>query len=285
MCDGKFSGLTQCDNGVSRRQFITRSALVGAGLATAPLLLGQQPAEAWSLFPMPSVSQQKQVGAQAAQQVLQQYHEINDSRARELRAVCGRLVGALNEPDRSQWDWRFHMLDSKQVNAFALPGGNLFFFTGLYNDFTTEDELAGVCGHEMTHVRLQHWAKAYQAQQERDTFLGIGLALLHAGNMAQSLAGLADQAIGLKYSRGEEAQADQGGIEDMVAAGYNPQGMVDMFNVLLKQSGNGSMLGGDFLSNHPLTTTRIRAAQAQIASFRDQRSFPPERPIGSAANA
>ena len=269
---------------VTRRQFLSRAALSTAALAAAPMLLAPDAAHA-DLFGRPSVDDQKKAGLQAEQDVLKQYKLVNDSRTVELKAVGARLVNALQEPDRSRWNYDFHLIESKELNAFALPGGPLFFFTGLYDDFTTEDELAGVVGHEMTHVRLEHWAKAYQNQQKNDVLaMGLG-ALFHNSSAAQSVIGFGDQAMGLKYSRGEEAQADHGGLEDMTAAGYNPQGMIDMFNVLLSKAGNGGGgLSGDFLSNHPLTTDRIKAAQGQIASLKqDQGGFPQQRPIGTSA--
>jgi predicted Zn-dependent protease len=270
---------------ISRRRLLAGAAAMAVGAMAAPLVLNATAADAFSLFPLPSVDDQKKIGADAAKQVLQQYKLVNDSRTVELKAIGAKLVGALTEPDKSRWNYDFHLIDSKDVNAFALPGGPLFFFTGLYDNMTEEDELAGVVGHEMTHVRLQHWAHAYQKQQEREALLGVGLTVLHANSGEQTVASVYDQMTGLKYSRDEESQADHGGLQDMVAAGYNPRGMIDMFNVLLKKMGNGATLGSDFLSNHPLTTDRIKAAQDAINQFNAQQQFPPTRPIGSAAGS
>ncbi len=258
----------------SRRLFLRRAALVGAGLAVAPLLMPQA-AEAGGLFSAASADDQKKVGDQAAQQVLQKYPEVHDARARHFDQIGQRLVRALPSSDRKTWDFKFHVLDSKEVNAFALPGGNMFMFTGLYKLLSTDDALAGVTGHEMTHVRLQHWAKANAKQQERSAGIGLLLGIFHAGRAAQTIAGLADSAIGLKFSRSEEDQADQGGLENMVAAGYNPQGMIQLFQALEKVSGNGGGLGGAFLSDHPLTSDRINHTQQRIAAMKSQRNFPP----------
>jgi len=258
----------------SRRLFLRRATLVGAGLAVAPLLMPQA-AEAGGLFSAASADDQKKVGDQAAQQVLQKYPEVHDARARHFDQIGQRLVRALPPSDRKTWDFKFHVLDSKEVNAFALPGGNMFMFTGLYKLLSTDDALAGVTGHEMTHVRLQHWAKANAKQQERSAGIGLLLGIFHAGRAAQTIAGLADSAIGLKFSRSEEDQADQGGLENMVAAGYNPQGMIQLFQALEKVSGNGGGLGGSFLSDHPLTSDRINHTQQRIAAMKSQRNFPP----------
>jgi predicted Zn-dependent protease len=264
---------------ISRRAFV-----VGAAAAAAALSCGliTESACAGGLFPMPSPADQKKVGDEAAGQIVKQYHEIYDRRAKHFQALGETLVKALPADDQ-KWDFRFHVLESKEINAFALPGGNMFMFTGLYEKIPTEDALAAVTGHEMTHVRLQHWAKAYVKQQERNAIFAIGLSLFHAGSATQTVAQLANNAISLKYSRSEEQQADAGGLQNMVDAGFNPQGMVQLFQVLQKVAGNGGTLGTDFLSNHPLTSDRIKAAQQGIAKISAGRTFPPLTPLDYAA--
>ena len=261
-----------------RRRFLRNAALAGLSVAAAPLLLPAS-AQAGGLFAAASPDDQKKVGDQAAAQVLQQYHEVFDARAKHFNAIGQRLVHALPASDRATWDYKFHVLDSPTVNAFALPGGNMFMFTGLYKILPTDDALAGVTGHEMTHVRLQHWAKANAKQQERQAGLGLLLGIFHAGQAAQSIAGLANNAIGLKFSRNEEDQADQGGLQNMVAAGYNPQGMIELFQSLEKISGSGGGIGGDFLSDHPLTSDRIKHTQERITALQNGHTFPPLTPL------
>ena len=264
----------------SRRRFLKSAAVVGTALAAAPLLLSATPADAGGLFNFtPSVDDQKKVGEQAAQQVLKQYKPINDSRTRQFVSMGHNLVGALTPEEQRTWDYKFHMLDSKEINAFALPGGNIFMFTGLYDELDSEDSLAAVTGHEMTHVRKQHWAQAYAKQQQRGLILGLGLSFFHAGQAAQTIAGMVDSAIGLGFSRNEEDQADAGGLDDMVHAGYNPQGMVNLFGTLQKVAGNGGGLGGAFMSNHPLTSDRIKHTEQRIAAIQAQYRFNPLRPL------
>lgn len=261
-----------------RRQFLRNVGLAGLGIAALPLLLPSA-AQAGGLFAVASPDDQKKVGDQAASQVLTQYHEVFDRRAKHFNEIGQRLVRALPASDRSTWNFKFHVLDSKTVNAFALPGGNMFMFTGLYQILTTDDALAAVTGHEMTHVRLQHWAKANEKQQERQAGIGLLLGLFHASSAVQSLAGLADNAIGLKYSRSEEDQADQGGLQNMVDAGFNPQGMIELFQTLENVGGNGGGVGGDFLSDHPLTSDRIKHAKQRIAALQSAHTFPPLTPL------
>lgn len=226
----------------------------------------------------PGVKEQIKLGNQAAQQVMRQYRVVHDERAAEVERMGRRLLEALPANDRNQWDWHFYLIDSKEINAFALPGGNTFFFTGLYDKLHTEDELAAVMGHEMTHVRAQHWAHMAAAEQKRQMGLAVILGFTHAGSAWQNIAGLADSLLNLRYSRKDEDQADAGGLKDMVAAGYNPQGMLDLFHVLQQSGGSG---GPAFLADHPLTSTRIEHARQRIAEL-DPASFRPQIPLPGA---
>ena len=264
----------------SRREFLRRVGLTGLGLG-AVCAFPMEAAHAGifsSLVQAPSIDQQKQVGRQAATQILQQYKEVHDGRATAFAAMGQRLVSALSPFDQQHFDYNFHVIQSDQVNAFALPGGPMFMYTGLYDKLESMDALAAVTGHEMTHVRMQHWAKAYAKQQERALGIDAFLIITHAGQFEQSAAGLLQNALSLKFSRGEETQADHGGFDNMIAAGYNPQGMIQLFDELEKLAGNGASFGGDLLSNHPSTPKRINAVQ-QWMSKEGNRAYPGLIPI------
>jgi len=224
----------------------------------------------------PSEKDQIRLGNQAAAEVMRKYRVVNDSRAARVEDVGRRLVDALPPKDRGPWDYRFHLIDSKEINAFALPGGNVFMFTGLYNRLKTEDELAAVMGHELTHVRKEHWAHMAGAQAKRQAGLAVILGLSHAGSAWQNVASLADSMLTLRYSRKDEDQADAGGLQDMVTAGYNPEGMLGLFQILQESAGGGG--GPSFLQDHPLTSTRIQHTRDRINQL-PERDFPPERPL------
>lgn len=155
------------------------------------------------------------------------------------------------------------------MNAFALPGGSMFMFTGLLDRLHSDDEMAAVTGHEMTHVRKQHWAKAVASQEKRRLGLTVILGLAHANRTWQNVAGLGDTMLTLKYSRSEEDEADAGGLQDMVDAGYDPHGMLDLFKTLQQVSGGRE--GPAFLSDHPLTSERIQHTEERIRRL-DQNS-------------
>ena len=250
----------------SRRGFLGRVFVGGLTVATLPLLAAEAEADMFT----PSVADQKKLGEQSAQKILQKYREVTDSRASHFNQIGARLVNALPTADRNTWDYKFHVIESKEINAFAVPGGNMFMFTGLMDRIKTDDELAAVTGHEMTHVRKQHWAKAYAGQQKREMGLAVLLGLTKAGRSLQQLAGVGEQLYTLKFSRGEEDQADAGGLQDMVDAGYNPQGMLDLFHTLQTASGSQGSPPA-FLSDHPLTTDRIKRTQQRIDALHGRR--------------
>src|SRR5579862_6600480 len=137
-----------------------------------------------------SVNEQIHLGQQVAAQIRRQFHALpaTDQRVQVLRRIGRRILSTF--PDSETWQYSFDVIEDKQVNAFALPGGPTFFYTGLIDRLKTEDELAGVMGHELTHVRKQHWAHNYEASQNRGLLLNLGLILLHANNEAASLAGI-----------------------------------------------------------------------------------------------
>ena len=150
----------RCGLGARRRSW------AAVGLATL-LLCGAAAGPSRADMFTPSVKDQIKLGNQAAQQVLHQYRVVHDERAAEVERMGRRLLDELPRKDREQWDWHFYLIQSKEINAFALPGGNTFFFTGLYDRLKTEDELAAVMGHEMTHVRKEHWAHMAAAAQKQ----------------------------------------------------------------------------------------------------------------------
>jgi predicted Zn-dependent protease len=238
-------------------------ALAAAGAAVALCAVPSKPAQARSIF-MPSVQDQKKLGADAAKDVEKQYKTVGGAPLQRVQRVGKKLVAALSKKDRTTWDYRFKVLSSKDINAFALPGGSMYVFTGLLDRLQNDSELAAVMGHEMTHVRREHWAHQAAADQERVAGLSILLGATKAGNAAYTAAGVLNSLVNLRYSRKDEDEADQGGLNNMIAAGYNPQGMLQLFQVLQTAGGSGKTPA--FLQDHPLTQDRIRKTKERIAA-------------------
>jgi predicted Zn-dependent protease len=240
------------------------------------LLIGATPTPADADIFTPSVNDQIKLGDQAAVQVLQKYRVVRDERSQRVEAVGQRLLASLSTKERGPWEYRFYTIDSKEVNAFALPGGKIFMFTGLYDRIQTEDELAGVMAHELAHVYKQHWARAAGEQAKRQAGIAVLLGLSGASRTWQNVAGVANSLLSLRYSRKDEDQSDSEGLKNMVAAGYNPKGLLGLFQVLEKAGGGGG--GPSFLASHPLTKDRIQRTQQRIDRL-PSRDFPAERPL------
>ncbi|HMS56881.1 MAG TPA: M48 family metalloprotease, partial [Fimbriimonadaceae bacterium] len=191
-----------------------------------------------------------------------------------LRRVASKLMAAMPEKERQTWQFSFDVIDSKEVNAFALPGGPTFFYTGLLDKLKTEDELAGILGHELVHTRNQHWASAYADNQKRRLGITAILTILRAKDIVWDLASIGDDLIfGLPYSRRHETDADMIGLKNMVDAGYNPAGMANVFRMLSQQGGKPP----EFLSTHPEDKNRVKKIEDEAAKM--NRTFPPLKPL------
>jgi len=247
-----------------------KRAFLLPGLALAAMMVA---APASAQFKKPSAKDQIKLGKQAADDLRKKEKVLpaSDPRVRLLRRVAQRLLNTID--DDEPWEFTFDMIDSKEINAFALPGGSVFFYTGLFNRLKTEDELAGVLGHELTHVRREHWAKRVGEQQKRELGLSLLLILGHANNSVASVASLGSSMLTMQYSRGDENDADVRGFDMMTRAGFNPQGMADVFRML------GS-LGGkqpEFLSDHPSDKNRVKRIEDLAA--KSGKTYPPLTPI------
>lgn len=249
----------------STRRDLLRRMLVG-GVTLSTLTLYEE-AEAGPL--RPSTAEQKKLGRKAAEDILKKYKEVEDDRARSFRRVGNNLVNALPEKERTRWDFSFRVVNSKEVNAFALPGGPMFIFTGLLDRIQSADELAAVTGHELAHVREEHWAKQYESEIGRTLGLELLLGVTRTNGVISDIARTANGLYSLNYSRKEEDQADDKGLQNMNVAGYDPGGMIDLFETLKKATGNKNE-GPDFLRSHPLTDDRIRRTRERIAKLKQE---------------
>ncbi|RYG43230.1 hypothetical protein EON79_17385 [bacterium] len=222
----------------------------------------------------PGKGQQVTLGRQAAQEIRQKEKVLPDSdpRVQTVRRVGRKLLAGMNL-SKEPWQFSFDVVESKEINAFALPGGPVFFYTGILDRMKTEDEIAGVMGHEMTHVLREHWAYAVRDQQKKQGLLALGAVFGAPSGILQG-ASLLSSMTDLSFSRNHESQADEGGFNLMSKTGYNPEGMVDVFRML---SSLGGRNGPEFLSTHPDPGNRVKRLQ----SFVDKsgKTYPAERPL------
>lgn len=186
----------------------------------------------------------------------------NDRRAIEVQKIGDYIVNH-TEAGKSPWKFKFHLLaDEKTVNAFALPGGQIFITVGLLDKLQTEAQLAGVLGHEIGHVIERH-----SAQQMAKNQLGQSLIVaVAAGSDQQSqslmLASVVNQMIQLRYGRHDESQADEWGLKLMEKAGYDPRAMIQVMEVLKAASGGGR--GIEIFQTHPNPDLRIEQINAYL---------------------
>jgi predicted Zn-dependent protease len=177
--------------------------------------------------------------------------------------------------------------DPKTINAFALPGGQIFITRGLYSKLTNEAQLAGVLGHEIGHVIHRHGAEHMASTQLGNalvTAVGVGASDDRGhGVTAQMAAAMANQMLQLKYSRGDELESDQFGLVAMVSAGLDPKSMLKVMEILQEASKGRS--GAQIFATHPDPEARMVA----IRAFLDKNypngtpsNLTPGRPLQSA---
>jgi Zn-dependent protease with chaperone function len=199
------------------------------------------------------------LGRQAAAEAEQQLPLLRDPEVADyLSRVGNRLVASIPaEFQHREFQYYFKVVNARDINAFALPGGPMYVNRGMIEAAHREGEMAGVMAHELSHVALRHGtAQATKAQKYGllANILGIGGAIL--GGPAGAAAQIAGQGVGvyfLKFSREYETEADILGAQIMARAGYDPRDLANMFKTIEQQSGGG---GGGFLSDHPSPANR-----------------------------
>jgi Zn-dependent protease with chaperone function len=182
-----------------------------------------------------------------------------------LRTIAGRLI-PFATPWNSRardWKWEVNLIGSKQINAFCMPGGKIAFFTGILEQLKlSDDEVAMVMGHEMAHALREH-ARARMAKSAgTGAALSIGAQLLGLGQVGDMAARAGTQLITLKFSRGDETEADLVGLELASRAGYDPKASVSLWKKMAAAS--KSQGGLNFLSTHPTGPDRIEKLEANL---------------------
>lgn len=169
--------------------------------------------------------------------------------------LIGALQQMLNERNVAiPYPFEFHLLaDGEMVNAFALPGGQVFITEGLYRRLTNEGQLAGVLGHEIGHVLERHGSQ--QLAKGNLTELIVGAAGIAGGDLNSSRAAAwVGNLVNMKYGRDDELESDRWGIELMILAGYSPEHMISLMDVL--EASAGGVASPEFMSTHPRPANR-----------------------------
>jgi beta-barrel assembly-enhancing protease len=213
-------------------------------------------------FNLISVEEEWQLGNQLAADIARQVRVVNDPTG-YIDRVGKRIVA---QTPMANMPWQFHLVQDPEINAFAIPGGHVYVNTGLVNVARNASELAGVMSHEISHVVARHSTEQMSRQYGFQILAGLALGQ-NASEVQQMATAIVAQGAFARFSRDAETEADRLGTRFMNEAGYDPRGMVTMFQTLLanRQSRPGSV--DRFFSTHPLTEDRIRTVEREIAGL------------------
>lgn len=227
-----------------------------------------------------SIQDDVQLGRRAAQEVEQQYPLMRDSQVQDFVEDVGRRLvnGIPSQFQHSEFQYNFKVVNARDINAFALPGGPMYVNRGMIEAAKSEGEMAGVMAHEIAHVALRHGTAQATKGQKYGLLAGIaGIAGTILGGPGVGQLAQAPFAVYLlKFSREYETEADILGSQIMARAGYDPRDLANMFRTIQAQGGGSS---GGFLSSHPNPSDRYARInrEAQMLRIeggqRDSREF------------
>ncbi|HQU81527.1 MAG TPA: M48 family metallopeptidase [Pyrinomonadaceae bacterium] len=212
------------------------------------------------------------LGNQAAAEVDKQFPILNDSDAQRYVTTVGeRLVRAIPQQfQQAAFDYRFKVVNARDINAFALPGGPMYVNRGMIEAAKNEGEMAGVMAHEISHVALRHGTAQATKQSSIGTQLGtIGLILggaILGGEAGAQLGAVGAAAWLTKYSREYETQADILGAQILADAGYDPRDLANMFKTIQQESGGSR--APEWLSSHPDPGNRYEKINKEASMLR-----------------
>lgn len=210
-----------------------------------------------------SEAQEIAMGKAADPQIIQQFGLYDNKDLQDFINLKGKQMAAISH--RPNLDYQFRVVDSEVLNAFAVPGGYVYFTRGIMAHFNNEAEFAGVLGHEIGHIAARH-----TVEQQRNAMLGqLGIitGMIISPQFGQ-FAEQASQGLGLlllKFGRDAERESDRLGVEYSSKIGYDAQEMAGFFNTLERKRGDDSEAIPDFLSTHPNPGDR-NTTVAQLAS-------------------
>src|SRR5215467_10539276 len=247
-----------------KRAFLAMLGLALAIAASAARRPGDPLKPGFNLF---SKQDDVQIGQENSKQVLQQYEVVKNQFLQDYVQRMGQKLASAPEAKASGFNFTFTVLNVDQVNAFALPGGPMFIYTGLLKATENEAQLAGVMGHEMSHVILRHGThEATKANGIAMLAGGLG-SLLGGGKITQSILGMGANSVVLKFSRDAESEADALGSHLMADSGYDPVEMARFFEKLNASGGQQLQI----LSDHPNPGNREVAIKAEVQTLQSRK--------------
>ena len=213
-------------------------------------------------------SQEIALGLQSAPEMAKEYGgEANDPQGEAAVQAVGEDLISKTDAGKTPYKYKFHLLaDDRTVNAFALPGGQVFITEGLYKHLTTKGELACVLGHEVGHVVARHSAQQLAKQELTQGLTGAAVVATYDPNdnnqSHAAMAMLVGKVISLKFGRNDELEADKLGVRFSSEAGYDPRSMIKVMQILDKLAKTRTP---EFFSTHPNPENRIKKLNTEIA--------------------
>jgi predicted Zn-dependent protease len=211
-----------------------------------------------------SEDQEVAIGQQTAQEISAQIPVVEDPYITSYLNELGDTIAS--HTSRRDLDWHFFLVNSHQVNAFALPGGFIYVNRGVIESADRFDELAGVLGHEIGHVIQRHSVKQMQNQQKVGAVASIACTLTNLcdSQLGQAAINIGGSAIVARYSRADELQADSEAVENVLRVNIDPEGIPALFEVLMQQRRTEPSIVEGWFSTHPLEQDRVERARQII---------------------
>lgn len=222
-----------------------------------------------------SPEQEVALGLQSAPQMAQEFGGLYpDAEVQNMVKAVGQKIVRTTDASKSPYQFDFHVLaDDRTVNAFALPGGQIFITMALLSRLGNQDQLAGVLGHEIGHVIGRHSAE-HMAQGElmqglvQATTIATYDPSMPGSQQSAAIAQYVGQVVNMKFGREDELESDHFGIKYMMQCGYKPEAMIDVMEILKQASGGQTQ--SEFMSSHPSPENRIEKIKEAIEEFRAQ---------------
>lgn len=216
--------------------------------------------------------QEVATGLQSAPQMAAEFGGLyQGQKEQDLVKKVGMNVVTKSDAAKSEYQFNFHLLaDPETINAFALPGGQIFITVGLLKRLKTEDQLAGVLGHEIGHVIGRHSAQQMAKDELTSGLLGAAVAATsdpYNSNNSGAIAQYVGKMITMKYGRSDELEADKFGVKYMLESGYDPNDMIAVMEILKEASG-GADRPSEFQSTHPDPDHRIIEIKRALEQYK-----------------
>lgn len=211
-----------------------------------------------------SQDQEVAIGSETARQVEEQLPLVSDPYIVSYINELGDTIAS--HTSRADLDWHFAVVNSHQVNAFALPGGYIYVNRGLIEATDRADQLAGVLGHEIGHVIQRHSVKQMQNQQKVGVIANLACTLTNIcdNQLGQAAVNIGGTAVIARYSRADELQADSEAVENVLKVNIDPEGIPSLFEVLMEQRQREPSIVEGWVSTHPLEESRIDHSRGLI---------------------